>query len=477
LTSRRRVAAALGAAAFAVYLASSVRQVSDSYYSLLVAEQLASHRSFDLAEHFAGELPLDRFPGNRQNGLPYQVERHGERILYVFPPGASLLATPWMAAARAAGYGVVGEDGRYDKQRERRHQKLLGAAFTAAFVAAAFVALDRLLARRAAIGCALALAFATPLWSTASRGLWSHTALLFVLGLALPILASRARGEAGGGARLGLLAATAYACRPTASLALALLGLFLLRTDRRAAVRFAAGAAAGLALFVALSWATWGSWLPPYYLAGRLTPPSLESAAGVLVSPSRGLAVYEPALVAALAFGVARRRRLEQAPLFGLGAAGVALHAVVVASFPHWWGGHGYGPRLFTDTLFFQALIAASVAATLASEPAGAWRRAFVALVALGVGIHAAGALSSQSNRWNWAPAEVDERPERLWEWRDPQMLAWANRAPREGATIEPPPAAPPSDPPPAMRQRRHRARDEGEARRPAKRRGRGERP
>ena len=31
-----------------------------------------------------------------------------------------------------------------------------------------------------------------------------------------------------------------------------------------------------------------------------------------------------------------------------------------MASFPHWWGGHGYGPRLFTETVFFQALLAAS---------------------------------------------------------------------------------------------------------------------
>jgi hypothetical protein len=477
LSDRRRAAAALFAAALAVYLASPVRQVSDSYYSLLVAEQLASRGTLDLAEQFAGELPLDRYPGNRQDGLPYQVERHGERVLYVFPLGASILATPWMAAAHAAGWGVVGVDGRYDKQRERRHQKLLGALFTALFVAGAFVALDRLLARRAAVWTALALAFATPLWSTASRGLWSHTAMLAVLGLALPLVAARAAGSDGGGLRLGLLAAAAYVCRPTASIVVALLALYLLRSDRRAALRFAAGAAAGLVAFVALSWATWGTLLPPYYLAGRLALPGLASMAGVLFSPGRGLFVYEPALLAALVFGIARWRRLALRPLFALGAAGIALQAAVVASFPHWWGGHGYGPRLFTETLFFQALVAAGVVASLAVAPSRGWRRLLIALVVVGVGIHAAGALSNQSNRWNWAPAEVDAHPERLWDWRDPQLLAWANRAPRQGVTIEPAAEAPPSDPPPAVRKRRHRPRAEAEGGRRAKRRQRGGEP
>jgi hypothetical protein len=441
--SRGRAAAAVFAAALAVFLASRVRQVSDSYYSLLVAEQLVSRGTLDLAEHFRGELPLDRFPGNRRDGMPYQVKRYGERVLYEFPLGAPLLATPWMAVAHVSGRGVLGADG-YDRDRERRHQRILAALLAALFVAGAFVAADRLLPRRAALWATAALALATPVWSTASRGLWSHTAALALLGAALPLLAARQRGAAGGAARLGLLAAGAYACRPTASIVLALLGLHLARRDRRAGLRFAAGATAGLAVFTAVSWATWGSLLPPYYLAARLTVPSLESIAGVLVSPGRGLFVYLPALAAALAFGLARWGSLAERPLFALGAAGVALHAAVVASFPHWWGGHGYGPRLFTETVFFVTLIAASVAATLVRDGATAagWRRTLAALAVAGAAIHGAGALSNQSNRWNWSPREVDEHPERLWDWRDPQFLAWANRAPREGATIGPPRAS-----------------------------------
>jgi len=441
--SRGRAAAAVFVAALAVFLASPVRQVSDSYYSLLVAEQLVARGTLDLGEYFAGELPLDRFPGNRQNGLPYQVKRRGDRVLYEFPLGASLLAAPWMAAARGFGVGVVGDDGRYDRRRERRHQKLLGGLMAALFAAGAFVALDRLVPRRAALVATAVLTLASPLWSTASRGLWSHTAELALLGLALPLIASRDRGSGAGAARLGLLAGGAYLCRPTAAIVIVLVGVWLARDGRRPAIRYGLGVLAMLVAFAAVSWSTWGTLLPPYYLAARLALPSLTSIGGVLISPGRGLLVYEPVLAGALLFGLARLGTLAERPLFALGAAGLGLHATVIASFPHWWGGHAYGPRLFTETLFYQALIAASVVATLVRDGRGAagWRRTLAALATAGVVIHGAGALSNQSNRWNWSPAEVDERPERLWDWSDPQFLAWANRAPRESATGKSPAA------------------------------------
>ena len=141
-------------------------------------------------------------------------------------------------------------------------------------------------------------------------------------------------------------------------------------------------------------------------------------------------------LALALVFAVARLGTLAERPLFALGVAGLGLHTLVVASFPHWWGGHGYGPRLFTESLFFQALIAASVAATLERDGrlANGWRRGLATAALAGVIVHGAGALSNQSNRWNWSPREVDEHPERLWDWRDPQFLAWANRSLRRGA-------------------------------------------
>jgi hypothetical protein len=435
-----RAALAVFLAASALYLVSPVRDVSDASLALLAAQSLATRGTLDLAPLAArGALEVE-LPIPRRDGLPYTVRRVGGRVLYDFPLGAVVLAAPWMAVADALGLGVLDRDGRYLPARERAHQAVLAALLAASFAAGAFAAADRLLPRRAALALAAALVLATPLWSTASRALWSHTACLALLGAALPLLARRATGEQAGAFRLGLLAAGAYVARPTAALAgAAIFGAVALGAARgapgarRALARFVAGAACVALPFVALALGSWGTSLPPYYRGSGLGAPSLEALAGVLVSPNRGLLVFEPALALALACGAARWRALRSRALFAAGAAGVAAHALVVASFGHWWGGHSYGPRLLAESLFFQVAIAVAVAATLAGSGARerAWRRAFGAAVAIGAMIHAGGALSRQGNLWSARPVEVDAAPERVWEWRDWQPLAWLQREPR----------------------------------------------
>ena len=86
-----------------------------------------------------------------------------------------------------------------------------------------------------------------------------------------------------------------------------------------------------------------------------------------------------------------------------------------------------------TESIFFFVLCAVAVLPTLAGESSAnrGWRRALVACAAAGVVIHAGGALSRQGMLWNALPRSVDEAPERIWDWSDPQWLAWANRAPR----------------------------------------------
>jgi len=473
----------LGAAS--LFYVTPVRQLSDSYYSLLLAHQIAAHGALDLGGYFAGDLDSERFPGARFDGLPYQVKRYGDRILYEFPLGAPLLATPWMAVADAMGAGVLDADGHYDRDRERRHQRLLAALFSACFVAGAYAAARRLLAPRPALATTAALALATPLWSTASRGYWSHTAALALVGGILVLLAARAQGSDRGGLRLGLLAAGAYVCRPTLSILLVLIGLTLLvRRDRRALGRYALGAAPVLGGLVMISELTWGSLLPPYYTASRLGLPRLEALAGVLVSPSRGLLVFEPVLIVLLLYVVLRRDELRYRGLARLGGAGLALHTLAVASFAHWWGGHGYGPRLFTETVFYQTLLAFAAVATLVERGTldRGWRRGLVALVLLGVGIHAGGALSKQGNLWDSRPAEVDRHPERLWEWSDPQWLAWLNKEPRlaepapepEAPAVAAPAPRPRSAPPSKLEQReRRRQIDEARKQRRAEKRRR----
>jgi hypothetical protein len=49
---------------------------------------------------------------------------------------------------------------------------------------------------------------------------------------------------------------------------------------------------------------------------------------------------------------------------------------------------------------------------------------AFAAALAVSVLMHAQGALNRATMFWNVVPVSVDDRPERIWDWRRPQFLA-----------------------------------------------------
>jgi hypothetical protein len=48
---------------------------------------------------------------------------------------------------------------------------------------------------------------------------------------------------------------------------------------------------------------------------------------------------------------------------------------------------------------------------------------AFAVLAAWSFLVHFNGATNPRTFAWNHQPVNVDEHPERLWDWRDPQFL------------------------------------------------------
>ena len=230
-----------------------------------------------------------------------------------------------------------------------------------------------------ALLCALAFAFGTAAWSTASRSMWQHgPSMLFLSLAALVALQSRTRPQA---ARwLGLPLAAAYVVRPTNAIPLVAFGLWTVLYRRRQALWFGAGATAVLLPFVAVNLATYGSLLPPYYAAQRLgnTPHFFEAMAGNLVSPGRGLLLFSPILTLAVAGFVLRLRARKLDGLDLVLAACVGGHWVAISSFPRWWGGDAYGPRFFSDVVPFLVALSLPVVLWLATATPGL-RRAVAA--------------------------------------------------------------------------------------------------
>jgi hypothetical protein len=421
--------------ALVVFVLSPVRQVSDASYSLLVSESLLRHGTFAL-DAFV-ETPLDpaAHPASSGGELPYHLVKSGGHVYYAYPSGTSILSLPYVALSHLVGMSAVFPDGSYNYREERRMQLRLAALLMALLSVVVYRIAAMLLDTRWALAFTAAAALTTQVWSTASRGLWSHTWAILLVATAILVLV---RHETGAGrirpALLATIMCWAYFTRPTMAIGAAAIGLYLALRFRRALAPYAATAAGWLAVFVAVSWLQYGRLLPPYYRPTKLgSPEFFTGLTANLVSPSRGLLIFLPHLLVIAYLLIRARRRSDLMPLAIVGAAAALGHLLVVASFPIWWGGEGFGPRLMTDAAPWLILVALAAIhgweKTRSDRPKGVARfrveaAVLVALSLAALGANGVGALSAASNEWNWTPVSVDQDPSRVWDWRDAQFLA-----------------------------------------------------
>src|SRR5262245_30379514 len=249
--------------------------------------------------------------------------------------------------------------------RSREYVEVVVASFFVALTTVVvFLAVRLFLPDAYSAFLALVFAFATPAWSSASRALWQHAPSMFFVSttvyallLALKAQKESSPGSAGLIALAAVSTALAYVVRPTNSLWVLAISLYVALHQRRylgwyllAALPIAAG-------FVVYNEAIYHRLLPTYFSlqAGfptRLsdTYPMFNGWAGALVSPSRGVFVYTPIFFFSI-WGMVlavRERWFVSLPLY--------LCAVIVGSWLllgyywlWWWAGHSYGPRYFSD--------------------------------------------------------------------------------------------------------------------------------
>jgi len=149
--------------------------------------------------------------------------------------------------------------------------------------------------------------------------------------------------------------------------------------------------------------------------------PLWGSVAGLLVSPSRGLLVYTPWAVFAL-WGAAR---IWKENLWGWGRPLIlGLVAVFVGQAglnEQWWGGWCFGPRYLTDLLPFLACFLIPVWPRISAGRV--LRVVFAATVVFALWVQVIGAFYYKPGIWDSDPVSIDFRPQRLWDWRDNQLL------------------------------------------------------
>jgi hypothetical protein len=399
---------------FVVYAYSPVLQSTDSRWTLHVAQSLILEGNLDLDEYVREGLIE---PDN------YRVVQIGEHVYSFFPLGTSLLSVPFVALRRAVG-PILGPD---VEELSRKYEMRVASAVVSICAAVIYGICRTSLNRLWSVFLAGVFGLGTSAWSTASRALWQHGPSMLMLSAALYIVLL-AEKHPRWIAWAGLPLAYAYVIRPTNSISVVCLSVYVLVRHRKRVVGFLGVAAAVALPFLILNLMTYRTLLPPYYLPSRLGTNRAfwEAMAANLVSPARGLFVYSPVFLAAGVGILLKARDGELDKLDVTLLAIFVLHLAAISSFQHWWGGHSFGPRFLCDMVPYLTYLTGAAIVRLARH-AGRARIAyaicFAVLVEVSVFMHSRGALSQATYAWNAEPVNVDQHTSRIWDWRDAQFL------------------------------------------------------
>jgi len=350
-----------------------------------------------------------------------------DRVCSVFPPGMALLAFPFFAPLAMAGVPPT------DLTAIVRVGHLVAALAEALATLLLWSVLLRFASARWSLTLVLLYALATSVRTVASQALWQHSAVHLAVALALWLVlreqpASAAR-EAVAALALGL---GTLVRQTTALVALGIVGVI---RPARVALLAALGFVLGVAPLLAYNALAFGDPLEQGYGTKPFDAPLHVGLYGLLLSPSRGLLVYAPYLVAALAaLALAwRRPGLVAVRLRGLSLVWLAA-LLLYASYAEWWGGRVFGARFLDDLapVLFAALAWGIGQGILARRAA---RVAFALAAAWSLLLFQAAAFV-YDQRWDTEPRSVNFDPSRLFDWGDPQWLAVLAALPSGGPRV-----------------------------------------
>jgi Dolichyl-phosphate-mannose-protein mannosyltransferase len=365
-----------------------------------------------------GSLDVSPYPPFRDNPGHYSVVSVAGRLLPSFPLGTGLLSVPYAAVALCFTAGPVTEG--LLCRWERHFAALLGCGATVLF----FLALRQRMTQSVAVGAAAIFAVATTVFSTAGQAMWSMSGEVFCLTVALYLLLGHVPRPASRSVAAGLALAAAFACRPTAVLAVLAVAGAAIFEDRRALKPLVSTAIVGIAAICVFQYHEYGHILGGYGLLnvheGLWRWRSFDGIGGNLFSPSRGLFVFFPyVLLVPLAW-----KRAGKSPLvhwWVCSAAALAGTVAVASCYGKWWGGASLGPRLMTEAAPFLAFLTLPCLSDRGLPIV--WRTLFWAAVAFAAATQFLLVYNPAADRWT-GDTDVDARPEVLWSLRDGQLAA-----------------------------------------------------
>lgn len=373
-----------------------------------------------------GESTAVDAPGTTRSPGGPPAPGPNDHVCSIFPPGIAFLAFPFFLPFVAAGAEPLN----------------LGLLVRVGHVAAATIeviatlllwaVMRRFASARWALALVLLYFLGTSVRTIAAQALWQHAGVHLALAIALwlvflprPVALWR---EFAAGAALGF---GAVVRQTTGALV-----PFVPAARIRATILAIVGAAIGVVPLLVYNAVAFGNPLEQGYGTKPFDTSPLVGLYGLLLSPSRGLFVYEPYMLFAFAAIVLLKpgRDHLELRLLSLTYAWAAT-AILYATYAEWWGGRVFGPRFLDDlapALF--VLLAWGIGhGLLARWPA---RAAFWVCAAWSLLIFQAAAFVYDQSTWDLHPTNINVDPSRLFDWSDPQWLFVLRSLPEGGVGV-----------------------------------------
>jgi hypothetical protein len=341
-----------------------------------------------------------------------------DHVCSMFPPGISLLALPILLPF------AIADPTATDGTLLLRSGHLAAALIETLAALLLWAVIRRFTTAHWALALILLYWLATSVRTVATQALWQHSAVHLAIAGALWLVLR----EGPVSTRRELLAGIALGFGAVVRQTTGLVAIAFTRAPRFGAgwptVALLAGAGIGALPLLIYQQLAFGSAFESGYGPKPFDAEVFSGIYALLLSPSRGLLIYEPWAIAGLvALGLSWRGTGHVAErLRILSVSWLALLALY-ASYPEWWGGRVFGPRFLDDLapLLVVALAWGIGQGLLARTRA---RVLFWAGAAWSLLIFNAAALVYDPTGWDTVPLNVNFNPQRLLDWSDPQWLS-----------------------------------------------------
>src|SRR5215510_6761791 len=178
----------LFAGMYYIFIFSPVHQPADSLYSMMVSQSILRHGTVKLDDYqFPGLEPV-QLKKYHSNSSIYQLDLIGGHVYYYYSPGSSVLSVPYVALMNARDIYASNPDGTHDPNSEMKIQTGLAALLMAGLAVVFYLASRLVLPTSWSLAIAIGGTLGTQIWSTATRALWAHTWMIFLLGFVVLML-------------------------------------------------------------------------------------------------------------------------------------------------------------------------------------------------------------------------------------------------------------------------------------------------